>query len=229
MKHSLLLTIQRRKWALVLGVALCTPELSNAQSAALDSALRGMTSPDLEIRMEAYPGLIGRYGNGDSGEGVQLLLRAHPEQAERIKLALISSLEAANAVQADTESKYLHFGEGFAEAFSDHWEDLIWAVGALRDPRAVKALLGGLGTGDMSANFLADLFPHAVDALVEMSQKPPTRNSRGEGLDYRGAALATLELSLTRLALMRAYPEAVEKARRGLLAGLDNPDPGLRS
>jgi len=191
----------------------------------IDSALRRMASADLEVRIQAFYDLSGgfRANTGDMGDGVTKLLHAHPERAEKIKLALIGALEDASAIVEALEKR----GKSFDENVSEYLVNSIWAVGTLRDPRAVKALLGGVGTGGMAANFLADLFPCAVDALIERSHEAP-RTWKGVEFDDRPAALSILKLCLTRQALMRAYPEAVAKVQKALLAALDSPEEAIR-
>ncbi len=210
---------------LACGLAICSPNAVVAQSTGIDTELRRVSSPDYKVSSKAFYGLLRPYVNTDDVPGlVRDLLRAHPQQAEHIKLALIKALENMNGYKEQEEDK----GNFLDDEFSDYWPDLIWAVGSLRDPRAVRALLGAQGTGGIAANDLADLCPFAVDALIEESHKPD-RYFRGEPISDRTAALRELGFCITRVALMRAHPEAVAKIRAAFLTALDDPDGPTRA
>jgi hypothetical protein len=155
---------------------------------------------------------------GNVKVGVTNLLRAHPERAERIKLALFEAVRDARATVAAFESR----GENFDENISEYLVNSITALVILRDARAIPALLSGPGSAGMNPDFLADLCPEAVDAVIEKLRAPVR-------LSERAAAFIVLRQCTTRQALMRAHPDVLGKVRKALLAGLDDGDGNTRA
>jgi len=154
--------------ACMLAAGLVLSSLAAAQSAsALEIGLRALESDDIKAIETAFYTLVvdKETETGNKALGVANLLRAYPEQAERIKTALITALDR---VQARNEAG-VKAGEFFDEEFSELYANLIWAVGSLRDPRSVNALLGAVDTGGLATNALADLCPVAVDGLIAKS------------------------------------------------------------
>ncbi len=208
-------------FALFLSVTLrCT-----GQSADLEPFLGALLSVDPGIRGTAFYSLLAPYRKDrEIDSAVAFLLRSHPADADQVKVTLIKALELANAYKEEMESK----GVQLDEAFSDYWPDLIWAVGSLRNPGAAKGLIGGLGTGGMAANYIADIFPYAVDALIQKLEEPD-HQFRGLAFNYRSAALSVLGLCMTRVQVADSHPDAVAKIREALLHQLASPDPSVRS
>jgi hypothetical protein len=118
-------------------------------------------------------------------------------------------------------------GQQLTELFTTYWADLLWAVGSLRDPRAVKGLIGGLGTGGIVGNALVDIGPAAVDSLIEVS-RAPERYFRGNSLRRRGSATQMIGICLIQSDQVRSDPKLVAKARSVILAGLEDSDPLVR-
>src|SRR5262249_2167709 len=94
--------------------------------AHIDSALRRMGSSDLQVRIEAFYDLEGPFeaNTGNVKVGVTNLLRAHPERAEPIKLALFEAVRDARATVAAFQSR----GENFDESISEYLVNSITAV-----------------------------------------------------------------------------------------------------
>lgn len=206
-----------------LAAAFPAAPVLTGQPTNFETALQHLTSPDSKVSGKAFDDLLRPFVNTDDVPGlVRDLLRAHPQQADRIRLALIKALENVNAHREQEEDK----GNAPDEEFAGYSEDLAWAVSSLRDPRSVNALVRSTGPGTVDA--LADLFPYSVDALVGQSREAD-RYFRGQRQSYRASALQILGLCLTRVALVRAHPEAVPKIRAAFLAELDDPDGGARA
>jgi HEAT repeat protein len=80
-----------------------------------------------------------------------------------VALAIIDLLERENA--------QVRSGEGnLDEEYSEYYASLIYRVAALRDDRAVDALVGALGTGMMASEGLADLGDPAIPALERLAR-----------------------------------------------------------
>jgi hypothetical protein len=154
---------------------------------------------------------------------VHALLRQHPDEADSIRTALIEALEMEASYREGLERS----GQQMTEAFSDYWSNLMWAVGTLRDPRATKGLLGGIDTGGIAVNALADLCPASADALIERTRQPD-RTFHGEVIRQRQAAMSALAACMKRVQSMNSGPQAVAKIRKAALAAADDPDPGMR-
>lgn len=101
------------------------------------------------------------------------LLAAKPQQADALKLGLIGALELENMV--------VRRGASLPEAFTDYYGDLILAVSSLNDTRAVKALAGALGTGNMATSSLVAFGDAAVDAVLDHIAKSPDGPGRRSG------------------------------------------------
>ena len=186
-----------------------------------ETAETGMRSADLNIRQSAFYGLLKPHANskGSVRSSVEQLVAAHPNEREQIARALIEALELEVAHRNLARQN----GEQLTETFSDYWADLMAAVSYLRDPRAVKGLLGGVDTGGIATEGLADICPSAIDALIDVARAPnPT--FRGMPLGFRNGAVAALGGCLNRTELLRANPEVRAKARAALLEALDDAD-----
>jgi hypothetical protein len=150
------------------------------------------------------------------------LLRAHPQQAERIKTTLIAALEAQGAEQ---ERSIREAQEPLSEAFYESWLFLTDAVGGLQDPRAVKGLLLALSAGSIAG--LADICPSAVDAIIKRIHEPDLYLA-GVAVGDRRQAVTALGWCLQRREMMSANPDVLAKIRRELLADLSDPDSSIR-
>lgn len=183
------------------------------------AVLQGVVAPDLLTREKSFYLLIGpgSVPTGYARQGVSNLLRSYPGSAEQIKVTLITALELAGTYRLEIQKRNAHFDE----AFSDYYADLISAVSNLRDPRALKGLLGAIDTGGMARRGLADLGPVAIDAVIGKSHDANIR--------IRSCAIGVLGEFLERLEDIRANPEAAAKAHRAIIAALDDPDSIVRT
>jgi len=167
----------------VIGMALAQP------AGDLNNALTGLASPDMVKRAVGFESLLSptRQAFASVPAEVHALLRQHPDEADSIRTALIEALEMEASYREGLERS----GQQMTEAFSDYWSNLMWAVGTLRDPRATKGLLGGIDTGGIAVNALADLCPASADALIERTRQPD-RTFHGEVIRQRQAAMSAL-------------------------------------
>ncbi len=219
MKSTSFLRIAWR--VLGLGIALWLPLLAVAQASAnLDMALRDLSSEDPTARGEALYDLLalGQWG-GQVPRGIANLLRAYPNQAEGIKTALITALEHQSVYFKAARQQNLVGSR--TEFDSEVWANLIWAAAYLRDPRALKGLLGAIGTGGLATGGLADLGAVAVDALIERARDPDAA--------VRNSAIQAIGGFLTRLEAARSSPEAAAKAKGAIRAALDDSASSVRS
>jgi hypothetical protein len=186
----------------------------------LEKAISGLTSDDISERSRSFYSLVfsSKGENHSISTHVKALLRAYPAEAERIKLALIAALEREGAYRLQVEASQRNLTEGFTNYFGD----LIWAVGELRDGRAVKGLLAGVDTGGLAVNALADICPAALDAIIAKSREPD-RPFQGARIHGRDGAVSTLGECLNRQEAVRAHPEMVAKIRKALIEALDDP------
>lgn len=99
---------------------------------------------------------------------------------------------------------------------------LIDVVEALRDPRAIRALLASGGV-----NGLADICPAAVESIIQRIHEPDVLDAR-HAVGYRQTALKALGACLMRPAMMRANSAVLAKIRRELLAALGDRDCTIR-
>jgi len=184
-----------------------------------------LASQEPEARRQAFYALIAPFKNSGKAEiDVAELLAAYPDDAEQIRIALISALETESAYSESLERQ----GQPLSEGLLNYCEDLGRAVGSLRDQRALKALLAAQGTGaGIEPEFVADLCPDAVDAIIDRARQPE-RFFQGEPLHIPGRAVVALGYCLKEVASMQSRPEAISQIRSVLLAGLDSPDTGYR-
>lgn len=222
-----LVRMRRLTYAAIMCLTAALAQREQPES-PIDAALQDLTSPDLGTRDRGLSALLAQSGiKVGSASRMRVwmnsLLRTHPQQAEHIKTTLIAAAERVGTeYQAAARDGLVH------EDFAEYQMALVDAVNALRDPRAVKALLSaGLGAG--GAEGLADICPAAVDGIIQRIQKPDVVDARGNVLRYRQFALSALKACLMRPAMMRANPAVLAKIRRELLADLDDPDCTIRS
>jgi len=89
------------------------------------------------------------------------LFKSYPQQADRIKAVLIRQLEEQNALRRRAAVGSL------SEEESNYYGDLIAAVAALKDPRALRGLLGAMKTGNMATSALAAFGRLALGPVLE--------------------------------------------------------------
>ena len=163
-------------------------------------------------------------GKNGVGLGVAALLKANPQQADRVKTALISALEKQGA----EHDRSVKEGQGMSEGFLNFWVDLAEAVAALQDPRAAKGLLMAVMSHAPSAvEGLADICPAIVDSIIARAHEPEMY-FLGASLGVRTQAIGVLGNCLRRPGASFS-PDAASKIRRELMTAADDPDSGVRA
>jgi hypothetical protein len=195
----------------------------------LDAALRGVASASPASRSEALYNLE-RFAYLESGRpelrcrdlGVYLV-RAHPSEAEKIKLSLTAGLELQGRYVQETHlrSKAGQRDASLTEDDTDTWANLICAITQLRDPGAINGLLLAIASGGMARTALADLAPLSIPAVIGKASDPDE--------SVRAAAAGVLGEILRRSAVVAANPGAADAARQAIVAALDDSSPGVRS
>jgi hypothetical protein len=213
----------------VIGIVMLTvsygPALAQSPL-AVDAALTGLTSSTMTTRADAFYHLLqlGAHSNGTTERKVQDLLRTWPAQGGRIKLSLIATLEIESVYRERTEQA----DQNLTEQFLNYSIDLIAAVGILHDQRAIKGLLEAASEESAAHEFLADLCPTALDAIIAKFSEPE-RFWRGKQLNTRAFILGVLQHCLARPGIMQSNPAAFAKVRKTLLAALEDVDPAVRN
>jgi len=206
-------------WGL-LGLAQgARPARGELPSDAINQYIAEFNSAGWEARSSAFYELL-KLGSGDRSYVARpvrdIIERASPAEAERLKLELIKLLEKENKVVQGYKRSGGHFGEDY----SNYYGDVIAAVTALRDPRSMKALLGATETGGMAVDTLASFAPISLPPIIE------TLSDKDQ--QVRMSALWVLQ------AMMR--PENYDNVKqyraeikRAFLQAARDPDPGVRS
>jgi hypothetical protein len=193
------------RYLLLLGICLLTAQADQAES-QLDPQLQGLSSPDIRTRDRALYALLNQNGiaaNAPSTTQARVggLLRTHPQQAGRIKTALIAALEKA----AEEYEALVKNDRQVPDDLAEWCNALSDTVSALRDPRAASALFR---TGNLEG--VADICPSAIDRII--------------GWGANASAVRTLGFCLLGPAMIRANPALEAKIKRQLLADLDSSD-----
>ncbi len=155
----------------VVVVALAATALAQ-QPSPVDTALQDLASQDVPSRERGLTALLAQSGvrmRGANATRVAVvnLLHNNPEQAERIRTALIAALEQQGA---EFEAYVKNGAKPSPEALAEPLLSLTSAVAALEDPRAVKGLMLALPLGSIEG--LADVCPDAVGAIVQRIHEP---------------------------------------------------------
>jgi hypothetical protein len=183
--------------------------------------LSDLLNPDPSVRESSFYSLLRPFSDssGDLHSTIARFFVSHSSQRKQLSDTLILALELAVSLRNSKRQE----GQPITESFSDYWADLMATVSFLRDPRAADALLGGVGTGGIATEGLADICPSAIDSIIAVVQaSEPT--SRGMPLGFRSGAVTALGACLRRMQLLRANPEVRPKVRAALLSVLDDED-----
>lgn len=212
-------------WFGTVGAAsLLSPASALAQHGDIQGQLAGLAGPEPEMRSAAFRALLAPFnGSGRADAAVAQLLAANPSQADEIKIALFATLER----EAAYSESLIRKGETLPEELLYYCDSLGQAVGSLRDPRALRGLLAVQATSGIDPDFIADLCPGAVDAIIAKSLQPEW-SFQGEPLHVPGRAVVALGECLKRAAAMKGHPDAVTKIRARLLDSAANPDFAIR-
>jgi hypothetical protein len=155
----------RSKIALLAFLALVPAARGQPQ---LIGQLRANNPPQ---RMDAFYRLVslGAPPGASPMLSVQDAISPLAQKSPELKAALIDALRIENA--------YLRQGLELGEEFSSYYGDLLLAVTALRDPRAVPALADAMGTGALVMNALAEFGRPAADVVLERLNRGVSRRS----------------------------------------------------
>jgi hypothetical protein len=197
-------------WGLLgLGQA-ARPARAELPSDAINQYITEFNNAGWEARSSAFYELL-RLGVGDRSYVARpvrdIIERASPADADKLKLALIQLLEKENQVVEGYKRTGGHFGEDY----SNYYGDVIAAVTALRDPRSMNAMLGALDTGGMAVETLASFAPASLGPLLSRlrDQDSTTRMFVLETLCQMLAPENYDKVKAQRLEIKRAFLDAV--------------------
>lgn len=177
--------MMRRQFAFVLvfvcavavSISLQQP-LAGAQAQVGELVIR-FEDPDPANRNRAFYELL-RLGSGRDMHGLTYqipsvlanLYKLSPESADQVKVGLIRLLERENQFVQAQRREYERTGKTLSEAYVDYYGDLIASVAALKDQRAVNALLDVIATGNMATRALAGFGRLALDQVLKRLDDP---------------------------------------------------------
>jgi len=164
---------------LIIGIAMCGPLYAQQASnnPNLSDIVSRMENADLSARQAAFNDLTTRiaseehsYSQGEpSSDALRKFFARHPDQADKIKLALIHLLDTENhpIIQDKNPSP-----NADAEEESEHYSALIDTVASLDDERAIPALIGAMTTGGMAERGLLKYGDNALGPLRDALKNP---------------------------------------------------------
>lgn len=139
-----------------------------ALSQSVLELLPRLQSPREEQRIDAFYRLLGASTNQSQrlrvDSATEAVLLRNPASRADIARSLIGLLEAENA-----RVRTAAIGS-MSEGYGEFHGDVIWSVGALRDPGAVNALAGALGTGGLAVRGLAQLGASSISTLADAAR-----------------------------------------------------------
>jgi len=152
------------------------------QPPSLDSKISAilvrMKGKNLLVREKAYDDLMEVLASerehapaGTSANVFSNLASQHPDQSDRVRLALIQLLEWENELfisPKDVEHSH------YTERDSEHYADLITTVSIMYDERAIPALVGAMTTGGIATRGLLYFGDKALDPITEQLKSPNT-------------------------------------------------------
>jgi hypothetical protein len=94
--------------------------------------------------------------------------KQYPDQAERIKLALINLLKADNDVFMDPKRTQ----NGLSEGDSEHYAEAIDVISSLNDERVIPALMGAISTGAMATRGILKFGEKALSSVMSQLTSP---------------------------------------------------------
>ena len=204
-------------------------------------ALGDLKSPDWNTRAKAFYTLISS-GLGDELHGrtwlvpsaLAALLKQDPARSDHIKVGLIELLVKENRTARRPTGDWSG-PPRLTEEYTNYWGDVVAAVAALKDQRALDALMANLWSGNMATNAVAGLGRAALDRVTPLTNDPDVvmRNGAVRTLSQMldpanaqalggGDGVAKIEAAL-RQATRDKEPEVRISAIEGL-GKLTNPD-----
>jgi len=173
--------MQERFLVLILVLAITrTPyaqQAGSSNSSNLSDMVSRMENGELSARQAAFNDLMTRvaseergYSRGeDSSNGLRKFFDRHPDQADKIKLALIHLLAIENHPFIQDENPPSNTD---AEEESEHYAELIDTVVSLDDQRAIPALVGAMTTGGMAQRGLLKYGDMALEPVLAQLKNP---------------------------------------------------------
>jgi hypothetical protein len=193
-------------------IALLTRSLA-AQVLPLDQ----LRSPTDSVRTRAFYAILSLANPHIStaslrprAEGLARFARTRPD--------LISSLSALLELE-NTRVQTAPQGS-LGEDWSDYYGDLIGCVATLRDARAMRGLLGAIGTGNMATDGLAALGDVAVPGVI--------RASRAQEAVTRFSAITTMHKMVHGTSGTALSSSSTAAVREALLPALEDEFPNNR-
>jgi len=189
----------------------------HAQS--LSDALSRMHSSVDTVRMSGFYGLF-QIANARFPASTRLRpgaehLAKYARENSQVAPAMIELLQRENVAVSRGASREL--GEAYRV---DYYGDLIGCVAALRDPRAVPALVAAIETGDMATRGLAALGEAAAPAVL--------RAARSTSHNTRMSAVATLAEMIADSSSARLSTGSRSAIRTTLLSAVKDNNPSIR-
>jgi hypothetical protein len=141
----------------------------------VSAVLTRMASSNLATREAAFEDILDIIAEGqqpadqvDYPHALEAFFKRHPDQADRVKLGLISLLKADNdAIMGPNASE-----KNFTEGDSEHYAQAIDVVRSLNDERAIPALVGAISTGMMVIEGILKYGEKALDPVLSQFHNP---------------------------------------------------------
>jgi hypothetical protein len=151
---------------------------------------------------------------------LETFLKAYPDRKDQVSIALIALLERENVIVANAAVGSL------SEEFGNYLGDLIGATAALRDSRAIDALIAELRTGNMASRAVAELGPQALDRVVgllntgDIASRIGAAHTLGQMLNPATVKLDVAARTKAKVALLRASKDSFFAVRESAISGL---------
>lgn len=204
-------------------VLMLAMQVTAQQSASLDSrvsvTLDRMSRSDLQTREAAFNDMMALISEGqkqatepDRAAALTSFFKQHPEQADRIKLALIQLLKADNGdFQGGAPGTY-------TEDDTEHYAEVVNVVSSLNDERAIPVLVNAMSTGGMAQQAISQYGDKALAPVLEQLKRQPDPHSASDLL----AQASALQMSFALLS-ERGDPAAQAQIRELILAYVKAP------
>ncbi len=194
-------------------------------SAEFKDLRRDMKSEEWKARRDSFYRMI-RLGSPGAenttylfASALQKLIERNPGESDAIKMSLIELLQKENAVVKACTPRDPNCGE----EYSNYYGDVIGAVGGLKDPRAIPALIGAMNTGGMAVQGLAEFGRAALGPVLSVFQD----HKQDEQLRM-GAVSALGTMILPPYSKKLTDPESRLKIKQALLQAATDESFGVR-
>ncbi len=150
---------------------------------------------------------------------LERLFNGEPERREQVSVALIRLLNDENVVRNSEKNPR-------SEEYSSYFGDLIAAVAALRDKRALNALCENIATGNLATKGLAALGSDSLERILEILASPDTAG--GAATARRMSAVRTLSQMLDPSIVKLDDARSLAKVEKGLIRGAKDKQSWVR-